>query len=568
MKQFCIAYSNKCSNNFFSHMNESVTDLALSIQERFSNHEGVVKVDNNNFVYYNKMPGANSGLEIAIKLLDENGKPSSRKFPRIDIETELVYENGIRAPIQPIKPLKLKAGKNISHVVRSEKPIFERLDGEPWLGKKKNSTLFSFVLNEVTYHHHGHDGFKVRASVKYAEDGQKVVVHPAVMNEIITVLSKPKTVGTAQNMQDGGLKLLNSTKTPLNASKKRKSIFQGEDVDDRVAKKSNRPTKMKKEELEQIECIKKANWNGIGKDSVHLATKEVDEIDSLSTLDNQVCSIAISKILHCYKSFGKCSSCLSKIPAGAMCRAIHHSVNCKFAEKIIPLFGNIDPIILQLADEVSMGSEVTTILESESFEECSKAYIANAPFEVFDASIFNTTMSEMDTSHFAPNNNARMCFPTEMTGDYSERTLQFKLDNEDIEPDDIVPMGDIYSSKFETFRSFNGAEVETLEKDKIVNIPYKYTQSDNATCALQYMPEESLLTSRFKAPDMERGRFNSDDTIAGGNAYLSTSEAFRHVNGPEEASLNQDDMLRNNSHLHNQASDFLSFLDHVSKAIN
>ena len=79
------------------------------------------------------------------------------------------------------------------------KPIFIRKSAEPVLERGQSTSKFAFDLVEVTYHHHGHDGFKVRVSTK---KGHNVVVHPSLMNELVFVLSKPQKVTTVENFEE------------------------------------------------------------------------------------------------------------------------------------------------------------------------------------------------------------------------------------------------------------------------------------------------------------------------------------------------------------------------------
>jgi hypothetical protein len=113
---------------------ESVTNLALSIDEKFSDHPGIVKVDEQKIVYFNKMSGTPSDLQLTISILDENGELSSLNLPRINVKTQLVYENGTPVPVMPMKPLKIRNKKKGDYIVRSQKPIFERTGGDAWLG--------------------------------------------------------------------------------------------------------------------------------------------------------------------------------------------------------------------------------------------------------------------------------------------------------------------------------------------------------------------------------------------------------------------------------------------------
>ena len=126
-----------------------------------------------------------------MELLVETGKVSSCDFGHIKIMTQLIYKNGFPAPIMPLKPLKKKAGK-MDQSNRSRKLIFVHANGEPVLRQGENSSDFVFLLEEVSYHHGGHDVFRVRVFLKGGFHA--LTVHPAVSKEVITNLSKQKKV--------------------------------------------------------------------------------------------------------------------------------------------------------------------------------------------------------------------------------------------------------------------------------------------------------------------------------------------------------------------------------------
>ena len=497
----------KCSHSSSNQFR--VTNLALCIEEHFSDHPGIVKVDDDNFVFYSKMSGASDGLKVVISLLDENGALSSRNLPHVDIETQLVYENGIPVPIMPMKPLKLKCRKKDKGVVRSQKPTFERLNGEPLLGKGKQSTVFKFCLNEVTYHHHGHDGFKVRASIRVGDEQEVVKIHPGVLNEVITVLSKPRKVDTVDKLQeDSGvnlkLKLLTPLKEDMELVGKRKASSQ--DCDDDYAHHVSKRSKLdiigENEDLEKTPKVKQATSKALEANSSSHVTKrgEVGESkypvqrDSAPSL-----SVPIRTILQAYKCIGKCFACHAEIENGTLCKPEYHSVVCAFADNMLPLFQDVDHSVLQSIDEELFATLFEPIMESKSFEECSKEYIANAPNEVFDTSMF--------------------------TADGSVMSNDFQ---------DLIREGNKHPANLQ-YR-------EHIFKTNAACCDVKY--------ALQPPSEKTLNGHARDLSGMSNGNFNSDEIIAGENIFASRF-------------ADQDDGTTNNSHP--EAGDFLSFLDHVAR---
>ena len=94
-----------------------------------------------------------------------------------------MYEDGSPTPPNPICPLKdRKTGKP------SSKALFRC--SEPIITPGNARISIKFRIEEVTFHHSGHDGFRLKFSL--LEGPLFVVVHPVTSSEIIVVLSKPK----------------------------------------------------------------------------------------------------------------------------------------------------------------------------------------------------------------------------------------------------------------------------------------------------------------------------------------------------------------------------------------
>ena len=348
----------------------SVTNLALSIEQRFDDHEKIVKVDDTNFVCYSKLACNNGGLKIAISLKDENGALCAHTLPLIQLKTELVYEDGIPAPIDPLKPLKIKRKKiEKGKIVRSVKPIFDRVEaGEPALGKGQHTTLFAFLIEEVSYHHHGHEGFKVKVSI---EGGQNLVIHPAVMKELIVVLSKPKKVQTMEGWH-----------TILSAAE-----------DDRVLEGDKLKPKLLTKQGVKLNTAEQEGQQGAKKGKVAITnmkddTPKSDSDPAADVVTSCQLSISIGAILEAYKCNGKCFRCSAPVDSITILKAYYHSIDCAFAGCMLPFLQGVDPSLLKKEDEGSIAAQFNTILESKSFEEICIEYVANSPCEMIDESIF------------------------------------------------------------------------------------------------------------------------------------------------------------------------------------
>eukprot|EP00594_Rhizosolenia_setigera_P020361 CAMPEP_0178979246 /NCGR_PEP_ID=MMETSP0789-20121207/25717_1 /TAXON_ID=3005 /ORGANISM="Rhizosolenia setigera, Strain CCMP 1694" /LENGTH=582 /DNA_ID=CAMNT_0020669293 /DNA_START=186 /DNA_END=1934 /DNA_ORIENTATION=- len=158
----------------------SITNLAFTVEERFTQKQYVTRFGQRDFAWYSKCGGENAGLDVLISLKNEKGqlvKPTEI----IRTYTELIYADGTSTPLMPLSPLRER---------RSMKPLFRRLRQEPVLGPDNASAPFSFRIEEVSFHHPGQSGFKIKVSAVTNCPIQNV--HPGVLNETIIVLSKPK----------------------------------------------------------------------------------------------------------------------------------------------------------------------------------------------------------------------------------------------------------------------------------------------------------------------------------------------------------------------------------------
>ena len=359
----------------------SVTNLALSIDPCFEKNDKIIKAGKDVFVYYNKLSSdCGGGPEIAINLLDQDGRLCARSdLPTLQLQTQLVYENGIPVPIMPIKPLRVKPRKkDRGSIVRSVKPIFIRKSAEPVLERGQSSTKFAFDLAEVTYHHHGHDGFKVRVSTK---KGQNVVVHPALMNELMVVLSKPQKVTTVEKFEEMSAMKSHDEEGTATAALKPKLLTSQNN-----SQRLDEGKKRKAAELNHAEC--EIAPNPVTKRSKVSADAIGAPKQGTTKKGDQKLSIKLVHILQAYKFNGKCSQCNAPVTTQSILRSHYHTVDCTFAATIIPRLSGVDLSILQDEEEDGSCIPIPAIMESKSFEESCKEYIANSPCEMVDTSIF------------------------------------------------------------------------------------------------------------------------------------------------------------------------------------
>lgn len=172
-----------CYANAFCATLYRVTNYALVIEECFSRNQYVSRMNGYDFAWYSKCGGENSGLDVTISIKNEHGVIIN-STQNLQLITELVYSDGSPTPFMPLSPLKERKKTCLSN-----KPLYRPLRPEPVLGPNLALVPFCFRIEEVSFHHTGHTGFKLKVS---SSRNSPMMVHPGVLTENIIVLSKPK----------------------------------------------------------------------------------------------------------------------------------------------------------------------------------------------------------------------------------------------------------------------------------------------------------------------------------------------------------------------------------------
>lgn len=351
-----------------------VSNLLLKVEEAFSLHQRITKVSDDMFVYYNKMGELGDGLRLLIHLLDENGKPY-KVHNDLFLHTELVYEDCLPVLIVPFA----KQSKHCHSSTRKnhqpkEKEIFVRMDGEPVIRHGENCTSFNFHLEDVIYHHHGHDGYRVKVSVPQKNNTH---VYPGIMSQIIAVLSKPKKI---------------CMNYPENVSKEEPLIRSEEK---RIVKDHYTPI-VKYSTPNAV--VQNGDWDGklLSVQSTIRNTsnkRKADDISNEKNVDDQFKDNAfredkVSVPMHAiYDSFicnGSCFSCQANVTAKSILIPTSHFIGCKLAVNVLPILKHAHiPFTFAISHDSSAPSTpLPNIVTSKSFEECGHA------LESIDESIF------------------------------------------------------------------------------------------------------------------------------------------------------------------------------------
>jgi hypothetical protein len=308
-----------------------VTDLCLAVEHNYSSNPFVTQVDKNTFAWYkNSRFGTNNLLSVMIQVKDEDGKACTRKLPSLKLKTELVYDDDSPAPLRPLCPLRDSQKKNPSL-------IFNRIYGEPSIPANESEQggsittdpkKFSFRIEEVTFHHSGHKGFKLFVSLKNEiQQIPSLIIHQSPMDEVIVVLSKPK-INLHQAMPD-----LISTK---NGKRKRNKINQLDDSDDETANNDIDVNIKVGEAFEHFnsshDLLTNANQLPVSSDD-----EERSKVDVGIREKDEIVVIPLGALIDSYRCLDSCFCCNIPIKKEEFLSPSQHEASCIFATQVLPL---------------------------------------------------------------------------------------------------------------------------------------------------------------------------------------------------------------------------------------
>eukprot|EP00559_Dactyliosolen_fragilissimus_P000167 CAMPEP_0184874072 /NCGR_PEP_ID=MMETSP0580-20130426/42189_1 /TAXON_ID=1118495 /ORGANISM="Dactyliosolen fragilissimus" /LENGTH=563 /DNA_ID=CAMNT_0027377039 /DNA_START=819 /DNA_END=2510 /DNA_ORIENTATION=- len=256
-----------------------VTDLALSIEQHYMENPYSIIIDENMFAWYSKCGGENTGLHATIHLLGENGRVGNNFTSPIKLITELVYDNEMSTPIMPLCPLKERRSSKTSM-----KPLYRSLESVTEILVGRDSTSFTFRIEEVSFHHSGHVGFKLKVS---AVGIHQYTVHPGFTKETIIVLSKPRS--------------LQRKSGDFNEENLMKMELPSDFISSQPSTKRRRVTPLEEQPRKLMACFRR-------------------------------CTLVNSFLLN-----GKCLCCSQDISAGSFFQSSVHKAYCTFANNIIPI---------------------------------------------------------------------------------------------------------------------------------------------------------------------------------------------------------------------------------------
>lgn len=152
------------------------------------------------FEFYNSHGGDNRPIDVWIHLKDSIGRIVQKYDRPIHLVTSLVYED------ETVVPPGFKGQVYTTNKSKPNSDIYRRLRPDPVLLDGKSnaaSAFFSFRIEEVSFRHDPHSGFKLYV-VPYDQDGNVLEdIAPGVMEEIIIVKCRPSKMIKSDIVQSG-----------------------------------------------------------------------------------------------------------------------------------------------------------------------------------------------------------------------------------------------------------------------------------------------------------------------------------------------------------------------------
>ena len=151
------------------------------------------------FEFYNSYGGDNRPIDVWIHLKDSIGRIVQKYDRPIHLVTSLVYEDGT------VVPPGFKGKVYTANKSKPNSDIYRRLRPDPILDGKSDtaSAFFSFRIEEVSFRHEPHSGFKLYV-VPYDQDGNVLKdIAPGIMEEVIVVKCRPSKMIKSDVGQSG-----------------------------------------------------------------------------------------------------------------------------------------------------------------------------------------------------------------------------------------------------------------------------------------------------------------------------------------------------------------------------
>eukprot|EP00592_Proboscia_alata_P011196 CAMPEP_0194365776 /NCGR_PEP_ID=MMETSP0174-20130528/13793_1 /TAXON_ID=216777 /ORGANISM="Proboscia alata, Strain PI-D3" /LENGTH=491 /DNA_ID=CAMNT_0039140617 /DNA_START=570 /DNA_END=2045 /DNA_ORIENTATION=- len=276
-----------------------VTDYAFEIEEHFDLNPHVVRLDKKTVAWYSKCGGDNSGLDVLIHIKDRDGEIVDSLHNEVPVKTELAYADGSATPFMPLAPLKERRSTKIS-----KNPLYRALREDPIIVPGEGSQPFSFRIEEVSFHHSGQDGFKLKV---LPADSNIDRIHPAILRENIIVLSKPKHDPSGK----GKLPICDKLQTSDTV------VYEGHNC----SPSSNYSWPLMKKHFSQER-----------KTARRVSIHDINDIDTIATMTARELSEGL------LFNGGECHFCGQKTEPMNFFDSSMHKKSCRFIDEMLPFF--------------------------------------------------------------------------------------------------------------------------------------------------------------------------------------------------------------------------------------
>ena len=167
----------------------------MCLKQHFLRNKHALHLVDDYFAWFAKSGGDTSGLVVDVFMVDEDGTLVTNHKETIPLKTELIYSDGIAAPRHVMSSRKIpdkgvKGRSSLGDIAQSNiLALYKELTENPILGPTRPVQTICFRIEEVSFYHSSHSGFKIRVSLV---NTAQMIVRPAVLQETLVVLSKPK----------------------------------------------------------------------------------------------------------------------------------------------------------------------------------------------------------------------------------------------------------------------------------------------------------------------------------------------------------------------------------------
>lgn len=306
------------------------------------------------FLFFHAHGGDNRPIDCWIHLKDSTGRIVNDFHKPIHLVTSLVYEDGTRVPPG------FKGKVYTTKKTKQNLDIYRRLRPDPVLDGTSDaaSAFFSFRIEEVSFRHDPHSGFKLYV-VPYDEDGNVLAdIAPGIMEEVIVVKCRPTKSIKNCVMKPGGKiggrrtimqKALGGIPVVLRENSSTSNQKQSVTKKESSAVQSQRSSWSTEDDSVQTPKIKRLNLD-TDMSAISSHSPSISELDSSECMesglyvkyDDERDSIMMNNdalealFVGINKDENQCLFCNASIPHGYGLRPLDHEIECRGSLAMAP----------------------------------------------------------------------------------------------------------------------------------------------------------------------------------------------------------------------------------------